>query len=91
MLIEILLGILATLCIIFVMIYFVAKIKKRESIYKSEPEQQNPLEGKMVQFVEDETYKENADGVRGYLTAVGESSVKTNLYDMYIKRVIDLV
>lgn len=51
---------------------------------------QNPMEGKRVVFVEDENDKENADGVRGHLKAVGSSEYKAGLYEKSIKRIIDL-
>ena len=37
-------------------------IKRPESRYKNDPSQQNPMQGKMVRFVENESEKENADG-----------------------------
>ena len=36
-------------------------------------EYSNPMAGKKVVFVEDSNDKENADGVRGHLEAVGTS------------------
>lgn len=69
----------------------VAKKKKADSIYENEPKEKNELEGKRVIFVEDENYKENADGVRGYLKEIGESNYKSSFYDKYVKRSIDVV
>lgn len=51
----------------------------------------NPMEGKRVVFVCDEDDKKNADGVKGHLEAIGESSYKPGLYERYVKRVIDIV
>ena len=68
-----------------------AKAKKGQTVYKNEPEEQNPFVGKKVVFVEDENDPENADGVRGHLEAVGDSEYKPGIYDKYIKRVIDII
>lgn len=68
-----------------------AKAKKGQTVYKNEPEQQNPFVGKKVVFVEDENDPENADGVKGHLEAVGDSEYKPGIYDKYIKRVIDII
>ena len=51
----------------------------------------NPMEGKRVVFVEDSNDKENADGARGHLEAVGESQYKAGLYEKGVKRVLDVV
>ncbi len=75
----------------FIGLNMVAKKKKADSIYDNEPEEKNELEGKRVIFVEDESYKENADGVRGYLKEIGESNYKASFYDKYVKRSIDVV
>ena len=69
----------------------VAKGKKGDSVYENEPEQKNPLEGKKVVFVEDENDKENADGVKGHLEAVGDSDYEPGLYEKYVKRAADIV
>lgn len=75
----------------FVILNGIAFAKKGDSVYKNEPSQQNPLEGKKVVFVEDENDKENADGVRGHLEAVGESVHRPGVYESFFKRVIDIV
>lgn len=75
----------------FVAVSVVAKKKKAESSFENEPEQKNPLEGKKVIFVEDENDKENADGVRGHLEAVGDSDYKETFYTKYVKRGMDVV
>lgn len=75
----------------FVATGVVAKLKKGDSVYKNNPDQKNPLEGKKVIFVENDNEPENADGVRGHLEAVGESDHVPGLYEKYIKRGIDIV
>lgn len=50
----------------------------------------NPMAGKKVIFVEDINDKENADGVRGHLEAVGESTTKSDIYNKVFKRIIDV-
>lgn len=66
-------------------------VKKPDSVYKNRPEEQNPMEGKKVRFVEDENEKENADGVKGYLEAVGEADHCPTVYEKYVKRCLDVV
>lgn len=73
------------------MLGFIALIKKPESIYKNQPEDQNPVEGKKVVFVEDDSEKENADGARGHLEAVGDSERRHGVYEMVVKRVLDMI
>lgn len=81
----------ATLGTAFVTTAVVAKVKKDNSQYKNEPDQKNPMEGKKVIFVEDENDKENADGMRGHLEAVGVTGHKAGVYEKYVKRGIDVV
>ncbi len=69
----------------------IAIVKKRESVYVNDERQKNPLENKKVIFVADENDKENADGVRGHLEAIGEVSYKTGFYDGVVKRLIDII
>lgn len=76
---------------VFVGMRIVAKKKKAESVYDNEPEQKNPLAGKKVVFVEDESDNENADGVKGHLVAVGESEYHSGFYDKYVKRAVDII
>lgn len=75
----------------FVALKAVAKKKKPDTVYDNEPEQKNPLEGKKVVFVEDENDKENADGIKGHLEAVGDSDYKPNFYSKYVKRGMDII
>ena len=74
----------------FVGLHLLARKKKADSVYDKKPEQKNPLAGKKVVFVESENDVENADGVRGHLEAIGESSYTPGFYDRYVKRIIDV-
>lgn len=91
MILKVVLTILAILVVAFLVTSVVAMLKKKSSVYKNEPEQKNPLEGKKVVFVENENEPENADGVRGHLEAVGESQHKAGMYEKYIKRGLDVL
>ena len=64
--------------------------KKASSVYCDAPNEKNPMEGKRVIFVEDDAASCNADGVRGYLKAVGESNFSSTFYGEYVKRGLDL-
>lgn len=83
--------VVATIGTAFVVTSIVAKIKKKSSIYENKPEEKNPMEGKKVVFIEDENDKENADGIKGHLEAVGESEPHKDTYAKYIKRGLDIV
>lgn len=65
--------------------------KKPDSVYKNKPNEQNPMEGKRVKFIKNESNKPNADGAFGYLEAIGNSDNKRSGYDCIWKRVIDVV
>lgn len=82
--------ILGTFGGLFVLLGLIALIKFPSSVYKNKPEEKNPMEGKKVIFVEDENDKENADGVRGHLEAVGEIESKRRGY-AFFKRLIDII
>ena len=75
----------------FLLLEIVAIVKRPSSRYMNKPEEKNPMEGKMVRFVENETEKENADGMRGHLEAVSSSAHKAGMYEKYVKRLLDLV
>ena len=75
----------------FVLMEIVAVVKKPGSRYENQPEEQNPMEGKMVRFVEDETEPENADGMRGHLEAISSSAHKAGVYEKYVKRILDII
>lgn len=88
---HIVLIILLVLLSVFVLLGIVALIKKPSSVYKNQPDKRNPMEGKKVVFVEDNSEPENADGVRGRLQAVGDSDKRTGFYENIIKRLIDII
>ena len=67
-----------------------AVVKKKDSIYDNEPEQKNPMENMRVTFVESDNDKENADGTKGHLEALGETVYEVGFYDKYLKRLIDI-
>ena len=69
----------------------VAFLKKSSSIYKDQPDQMNPMEGKRVEFVPDNDAPENADGEKGYLKPVGNSTPISNGYSRFVKRSLDIV
>lgn len=75
----------------FILLFIIAKVKKKDSVYEDAPEEKNPMEGKKVIFVEDEKERENADGARGHLEAVGDSFYQPRFYAKYVKRVIDVI
>ena len=76
---------------VFIGMNILARKKKDSSVYENEPDQKNPLEGKKVIFIVDENDKENADGVRGHLEAIGLSEHHPGIYEKYIKRTLDVV
>lgn len=88
---RVVLIILAIIAAIFLIMALIAIIKKPSSIYKNKPDEKNPMEGKMVRFVENKYEKENADGVRGHLEAVGDSRHKAGAYEKVFKRLFDII
>lgn len=76
---------------VIAMMAVLAIIKKPSSVYKDKTEEQNPMQGKKVRFVENREEKENADGMRGHLEAVGITDHKAGVYEKYIKRLIDII
>lgn len=83
--------IVSLLCATFVVLAIIARRIKKDSIYDNAPEEKNPMEGKKVVFIESGEDKENADGVRGHLEAVGESEYYPGFYEKYVKRLIDII
>ncbi len=81
-------GVLGTA---FIGMKLVAHKKKSSSVYSDNNDDKNPFEGKKVIFVNDESDKENADGVRGHLQAVGDSEFHPSFYDRYVKRALDVL
>ena len=78
---------LLVLCVLAIL----AAVSKPGSIYYGKPNEKNPMEGMMVRFIANPDEKENADGVRGHLEAVGESKVKKGFYIGVVKRAADVV
>lgn len=76
---------------LFLVMYFVAMIKRPGSRYKGNVAEQNPMQGKYVKFIENPKDKENADGVRGHLEAVGPSEHYPGVYEKVGKRILDLI
>lgn len=91
MILQVLLYIIYALLGLFLLLYSIALLKKGNSVYKNNPSERNPMEGKIVSFVEDFNDKENADGVRGHLVAIGDAKPKKSFYISFLKRTIDLV
>ncbi len=87
----ILFAIIFLLSILFVILTIIAKRAKKENTYETNPVEKNPMEGKRVVFVEDENAEVNADGLRGYLEAIGESNYHPRFYEKYVKRIIDII
>lgn len=85
------LVVLLVLIVLFLVMYIVAMIKRPESRYKNDPSQQNPMQGKMVRFIENPAEPENADGMRGHLEAVGTSSHISGVYERVGKRILDII
>lgn len=76
---------------VIVIMGFLAILKKPGSVYASSPDQQNPMEGKYVRFVANDSEPENADGKRGHLEAVGSSNHHAGFYEAVVKRLLDIV
>lgn len=76
---------------LFLAMYVIAMIKRPGSRYQDKREEQNPMQGKLVRFVEDSNEKENADGMRGYLEAIGDTNHKVGVYESIVKRIFDIV
>ena len=82
----VLFSILGALASVFITLTLIAIIKKPGSVYRNKPEEQNPMEGRKVCFVENDDEKENADGVRGHLEAIGVADHKPSFYEKVFKR-----
>lgn len=80
-----------TLGITFLAMVLIGKKKKKDYVYENDVDQQNPVKGKKVVFVHDENASENADGVRGHLKVVGNSSYSLTFYTKYVKRALDII
>ena len=76
---------------VFLIMSGVAILKKPSSVYRNKPQEKNPMEGKKVRFVENPEEKENADGVRGHLEAIGVTDHKASVYEAVCKRFFDVI
>ena len=85
------LVVLLVLVGLFLVMYVVAMIKRPGSRYQNDKSQQNPMQGKLVQFVENETEPENADGMCGHLEAIGKTHHKAGFYEKVVKRCFDII
>ena len=65
--------------------------KKPASVYKGMPAEKNPMEGKLVKFVENANEPENADGARGHLEAIGIVPKHMSSYNNVWKRGLDIL
>ncbi len=88
---KVLLIILIVIAVIALVMAILALIKKPSSVYKNKPEEKNPMEGKKVTFIENASEKENADGVRGHLMAIGDTDHKAGVYEKVFKRLGDII
>ena len=79
------------LCIATIGMAVAGVIKKPGSVYKDNPKEMNPMEGKKVRFVENSTEPANADGVCGHLEAIGNISHIPTYYEKYVKRCFDII
>lgn len=75
----------------FVTLSVIAQRCKKESTYEYEPQEQNPMEGRKVVFVADDSEAENADGRRGHLEAIGDTDYHPGFYDRHVKRTLDIL
>ena len=87
---QTLVGVLAVVVGIAVVLTIVVVIKKPASVFKDKPEEQNPMQGKKVKFVEDESANENADGLRGRLEIIGTTAHSPSFYERFVKRALDI-
>lgn len=83
--------VLTVICAVAGTMGIVAALKKGGSVYKNDPSQQNPMQGKKVRFISNPDEPENADGKRGHLEAISPSNHKAGGYEKYIKRLLDII
>ena len=76
---------------IFVILGVIAFVKKPSSVYRNQPEEKNPMEGKKALLMKDGSDVKNADGVRGHLEPIGSSGKQKGFYEHIIKRLLDIV
>lgn len=82
---------LTILALIAVAMIIIAAASRPGSVYTGNKAEQNPVEGKKVRFVENESEPANADGVRGHLEVVGDAVPRGGFYDHVVKRILDFV
>lgn len=80
-----------TLAATYLVMRHIAKKQYPHSVYADQPEEQNPMQGRKVKFVEDESDPVNADGKQGHLEAVANTTHIPTFYEKYIKRGFDVV
>jgi len=83
--------IIATTTVAFLTLSLIAKERKKEYTYENEPDERNPYESKKVEFVPDDNYGTNADGEKGYLKVIGETTSVNSIYERSAKRLLDKV
>lgn len=88
---KIIVYILLVFIVLFVFFSVVAIVKKNDYLYNNDIEQKNKMAGKRVEFVEDQHDKENADGLKGHLVAVGDSNPPKTFYYKFVKRLLDII
>ena len=79
------------ICAVILCLIAAGIINKPSSVFRNDPSARNPMEGKTVRFVENDSEAQNADGVCGHLEAVGVSVIHRSFYDRIVKRCIDAV
>ena len=87
---QVVLVIIEILAAAFALLEIIALIVRPISVFKKNPEELNPMEGKKVVFKSNENEDLNADGVRGHLEIVGISDGNKKTYRIF-KRIIDVV
>lgn len=75
----------------YLVMRYIAKKQYPHSVYADQPEEQNPMQGRKVVFVEDENDAANADGKQGHLEAVANTTHIPTFYEKYVKRGFDVV
>lgn len=88
---TVLVIILQILFAIFILLEIIALISKPLSVYRNHSDQLNPMQNKKVIFIQNDNDKENADGVKGHLEAVGKTEKRSGFYNTVFKRIIDIV
>lgn len=74
-----------------VVLGIIAAVNKPGSVYRYALQEQNPMEGKRVVFVENANEPQNADGMRGHLKAIGETQHHASFYEATVKRILDII